>query len=194
MNLGQNKKIILLTLEYNSDEKMIAGRTLLQKTLYFLNTILNLGIDFVPYYYGPYSTEIANELEEMVTAGLVDEMIKKYPPIDFGGAYESRLHIYCLSSYGKKIVNDIKINDSELADKIKEIMSKIKQFTQASDYKSLSIAAKMHYLLNSLHKPITVDEIIEEARELGWKINKDEAKEALNFLVGLELVVTGKGR
>lgn len=186
MSVKPVEELLILTLDY-SEESMIAGRTLLQKTIYFIKTLLGLEVDFVPYLYGPYSYEVANALAALQRAGLVEESVRYYRSFNFGSVYESRLHTYRLSSGGKKLAAAIAKRNPELAENVRAALSKMKQFAQASDYRSLSIAAKMHHLLVEAGRPVTIGEICREAAEIGWTISEREAAEAVKFLEGIGL-------
>ena len=178
---------ILLTLLY-SEKKMIAGRTLLQKTEYFLNEKIGLGIEFTPYYYGPYCTEIADALESLKASGIVKEEIVEYPSFDFHITFEPRKYIYYLTDIGKDIAEFIEDKYRDEAKRIKQSLYEMQELGMVQDYKNLSIAAKMDHILKLEGKPMTSDEILEEAKALGWKISEDEAKTAITFLEELNLI------
>ena len=178
---------ILLTLLY-SEKKMIAGRTLLQKTEYFLNEKIGWGIEFTPYYYGPYCTEIADALESLKASGIVKEEIVEYPSFDFHITFEPRKYIYYLTDIGKDIAEFIEEKYGDEAKQIKQSLYKLQELGMVQDYKNLSIAAKMDHILKLEGKPMTSDEILEEAKALGWKISEDEAKTAITFLEEFNLV------
>ncbi|MFZ2471082.1 MAG: hypothetical protein WAW52_03980 [Methanothrix sp.] len=179
--------IIILLLYYSKDE-MIAGRTLLQKTLYFLNKKLNLGIDFSPYYYGPYSREITEELENLKASDIICEEIKEFKPIDYHVTFEPRKYIYSLGETGAKLAEKLEERDPILAKGIKQTLEFMRDKDATNNYKVLSIAAKMDNILESENKPMYVDEILEEAKILGWIISKEEAQCALTLLKKLEMV------
>lgn len=178
---------ILLTLLY-SEKEMIAGRTLLQKTEYFLNEKIGLGIEFTPYYYGPYCTEIADALESLKASGIVKEEIVEYPSFDYHITFEPRKYIYYLTDIGKDIAEFIKEKYRDEAERIKQSLYEMQKLGMVHDYKNLSIAAKMDHILKLEGKPMTSDEILEEAKALGWKISEDEAKTAITFLEEFNLV------
>jgi uncharacterized protein YwgA len=178
---------ILLTLLY-SEKEMIAGRTLLQKTEYFLNEKIGLGIEFTPYYYGPYCTEIADALESLKASGIVKEEIVEYPSFDFHITFEPRKYIYYLTDIGKDIAKFIEEEYRDEAEQIKRSLYEMQKLGMVHDYKNLSIAAKMDHILKLEGKPMTSDEILEEAKALGWKISEDEAKTAITFLEELNLI------
>jgi len=178
---------ILLTLLY-SEKEMIAGRTLLQKTEYFLNEKIGLGIEFTPYYYGPYCTEIADALESLKASGIVKEEIVEYPSFDFHITFEPRKYIYYLTDIGKDIAKFIEEEYRDEAEQIKRSLYEMQKLGMVHDYKNLSIAAKMDHILKLEGKPMTSDEILEEAKALGWKISEGEAKTAITFLEELNLI------
>ena len=178
---------ILLTLLY-SEKGMIAGRTLLQKTEYFLNEKIGLGIEFTPYYYGPYCTEIADALESLKSSGIVNEEIVEYPSFDFHITFEPRKYIYYLTDIGKDIAKFIEEEYGDEAEQIKRSLYEMQKLGMVHDYKNLSIAAKMDHILKLEGKPRTYEEILEEAKALGWKISEDEAKTAITFLEELNLI------
>ena len=178
---------ILLTLLY-SEKGMIAGRTLLQKTEYFLNEKIGLGIEFTPYYYGPYCTEIADALESLKASGIVNEEIVEYPSFDFHITFEPRKYIYYLTDIGKDIAKFIEEEYGDEAEQIKRSLHEMQKLGMVHDYKNLSIAAKMDHILKLEGKPMTYEEILEEAKALGWKISEDEAKTAITFLEEWNLI------
>ncbi|MHC1599826.1 MAG: hypothetical protein ACXQS5_03275 [Candidatus Methanospirareceae archaeon] len=178
---------ILLTLLY-SEKKMIAGRTLLQKTEYFLNEKIGLGFEFTPYYYGPYSAEIADALGSLRASGIVEEEVVEYPSFDFHITFEPRKYIYHLTDIGKDIAEFIEKKYGDEAEQIKRSLYELQKLGMVHDYKNLSIAAKMDHILKLEGKPMTSAEILEEAEVLGWDISEGEAKTAITFLEELNLI------
>ena len=182
-----NSELVLLTLLY-SEKQMIAGRTLLQKTLYFLNEMLDLDIDFRSYYYGPYSSEITDCLDSLKATGIISENIEQLQAFDFNVTFEPRKYTYFLGDTGKSIAKDIVKNKSHDAENIKNILYKMKEYGVVHDYKNLSIAAKMHHILKKENRHLTSGEILEEARMLEWHIDEQEATDAISFLKQIKLI------
>ena len=180
-------EVVMLVL-HASDRKMVAGRTLLQKTIYFLNEKNKLGIEFVPYYYGPYSAEIADAVESLKASGIVKEGVEEVPPFNTSVGFELRRYTYQLASIGKKIAENLKGKYPQEVEDIENTLSSMKGLDDAENYINLSIAAKMYHILTIENKPMTVYEIQEEAEFLGWNIGENVADKALNFLKGLEMV------
>jgi len=180
-------EVIMLVL-HESDRKMVAGRTLLQKTIYFLNEKNNLGIEFIPYYYGPYSAEVADAVESLKGCGIVKEVVEEFSTFNTSVGFEPRRYTYQLTGIGEKIAENIRKKYPEEAKRIIDMLSSMRKLDGAQDYINLSIAAKMHHILKIEKKPMTIEEIQEEAKALGWDIGEDGAKNALQFLRGLNLV------
>lgn len=183
-----NAEDLILIMLSHSEEQMIAGRTLLQKTAYFLNEKMKLGIEFTPYYYGPYSREIADSLASLKSCGIIKEEVRGYASFDFNVTYEPRKYTYSLTETGIRIAAAMEKDDPILAGKIVNMLSRLKEIGVEHDYKNLSIAAKMHNILIRQGRPLAIPEILEEAKALGWHISSDEAKNAVDLLNKCELV------
>ena len=181
---------VILTLYY-SDSEMIAGRTLLQKTLYFLSEKLDLGLDFMPHYYGPYSTEVTEVLSSLTAAGIIEEKVERFLPFNFSVTYEPRRYTYRLTEIGEEIASRIADKEKESANRMNSVLEEMKKLG-ANEYKNLSIAAKMHQILNIEGKKMTAEEILEEAESIGWDIEEKEAESAIDFLEKMKLIKIGK--
>lgn len=180
-------ELILLTLRY-SDNHMISGRTLLQKTLYCLVEKLKLGIEFTAHYYGPYSRAIADETSSLCVAGIIEEQVEHFMPLSFGVTFEPRKYSYKLTDEGEQIAQLVEKRNLKLAKDVKGFLSKMQEAGLADDYRSLSVAAKMHHILKSEDKPMTPSQILEQSRELGWDIDEATADAAVDFLTAVKLV------
>lgn len=186
-NANAAARAILLTLASQEGEE-VAGRTLFQKIVYFENVMLDMGIEFVPYYYGPYSREITQEMEGLVATGLVEERMCRIEPLDFGGAQESRLYVYRLTERGRSVVRSWMEQDPQFAKRLESVIKRIGKSGGLRSGKALSIAAKMDHLLRLANRRVTVDEIRKEAQAVGWEISAEEAEQAVRFLADLGLV------
>jgi uncharacterized protein YwgA len=184
---------VILTLYY-SDSEMIAGRTLLQKTLYFLSERLDLGLDFMPHYYGPYSTEVTEVISSLKATGIIEEKVERFLPFNFSITFEPRRYTYRLTEIGKEIALLIADKEKESAKMIKDVLEEMKELGANNDYKNLSIAAKMHQILNIEGKKMTAEEILDEAESIGWDIKEKEAKSAIEFLEKMKMIKIDKQR
>lgn len=177
-------EFILLSLLGNEDT--ISGRTLLQKKLYFLNEKLKLGFRFIPYYYGPYNFEIAEAIENLKSSGIIFEKTDDLHNVNYT-TIEPKKYTYTLTIIGKEVAKHIEKWHSEDAKNIKSELSLMKELG-IDDSRSISVAAKMHHILKTEDKTMTVEDILEEANSLGWKISEDDAKKALEFLKNVRMI------
>lgn len=182
---------VLLALKA-TDGKLV-GRTLLQKRLYFLNELLDLGIKFRPHYYGPYSREVADAVDSLVSSGLLRETVEYFEDVE--DAYgDLRRYTYALSEDSDEAIGTLaEAADSKQSALIEEKAREINALAQANDYRDLSIAAKIHHIVG-LRGKVTVGELAKEALQLGWSLPESDQgmnEKAVNFLKELGLVTTG---
>lgn len=182
--------LILLILKY-SDKNMIAGRTLFQKTMYFVQVKLNMDFEFSPHYYGPYSALVADKITDLCAIGFLKENIEAFSPLSFGVSFEPRKYTYILTEKGQEIAQLAEKRNIDVAKTIEQIIGKMKEIGAIDDYRSLSVAAKMYHIVKN-KKQMKPSEILTEAKALDWNINQEEAKKAIKFLVNMDLVKISK--
>ena len=171
-----------LTLTANGGE--IAGRTTLQKLIYFetvkIPEISPAGPYFA-YFYGPFNRDVANSLERMVFYDILDERMT-------GTNHTS--YVYKVSTKGTKIIN-------KLADEFRQTLAKIKELIGTCDkccgldQNSLSFAAKVHYMRDTqktIGRSLSRDEIVRLGKSFGWKISKSDIEKGSELLEQLKLV------
>ncbi|MBI3582620.1 MAG: hypothetical protein HY096_01550 [Nitrospinae bacterium] len=173
---------IILTIIKHNNGKFI-GKTLLQKTVFFLNELLRLGIPFKPHYYGPYSSEVAVAIENLVALGFLKEVEESFPVWDVWG--EVRRYIYELTDEGEEILSDIKSHPQY--NNILEQLNLIGTYSESKDYDKLSKAAKIYYIVKAKEK-INRNGIKKEANKLGWSLEDKEINNLSSFLEELNLV------
>ena len=165
-------------------EKSLRGRTILQKKLYFLSVLNKTDLGFGPHYYGPYSSPVAENLDILVNARFLKEVTETFPTDEniFG---EIRRHTYSLTSDGEDVMGEIEKDDEHA--NWKQALETLKSHPVASDFNTLSIAAKVYYIVNRQHTA-TAEEIRKVARELGWKLNQSQIENVFSFLESLSLI------
>ena len=94
-------------------------------------------------------------------------------------------HTYFLTDEAEELWDDIK-NDPEVREWKREL-DRINAHEIAHDFNKLSIAAKVHYIVNWRGKD-TVAEVKQVAAEYGWKVEQSDIKSVLSFLTDLGLV------
>ncbi|MCL2152829.1 MAG: hypothetical protein FWH57_07725 [Oscillospiraceae bacterium] len=98
MCLAYNKNILLSVM----DRKPDLGKTAIMKVVYMLQQVkgLDLCYRFDIYTYGPYTAEVTEDLEELISYGLVDSIMHRY---DNYIGYNMKL-----SPAGKKALTQLK--------------------------------------------------------------------------------------
>jgi len=160
------------------------GRTLLQKKLYFASVLTGEDLGFRPHYYGPYSQEVADAVNALVSNGFAEEMIETFPgePNLFG---ERRRHSYSLTKDGVDVVEAM----SKTADlpKWRQALQQVNSHAVAEDFNLLSVAAKTHVILEEMGRA-TAAEISRQASDYGWDLSPDEIEKVGEYLEHLGLI------
>ena len=179
--------LILLVIG-SEKRKSLRGRTTLQKKLYFLSILERVDLGFGPHYYGPYSSLVAENLDILVSARFLKEVTETFST-DRNIFGEIRRHTYSLTSDGKNVMSEIE-QEAEYTD-WKQRLDMLNSHSLASDFDTLSIAAKVYYIVNRQEKT-TTEQIRKVAKEFGWKLNKSQIENVLSFLEALSLIFVGK--
>ena len=179
---------VLLLVVKNNNEGKLRGRTLLQKKVYFLSVLMKDDLGFSPYYYGPYSSYVASQLDSLVNCGLLEEVTESFSNEEnvFG---EIRRHTYSVPDNFESVWQDIQ-KRSEFSE-WRDALRRINDQAISEDFNKLSIAAKVHYIVNWKEEG-TIEEIKQIAKEYDWKVEKEDIESVLSFLKGLGLVTTDK--
>lgn len=175
------EKIVLVIIEIAGGE--LRGKTLLQKQAYFISEFLQIDLGFKAHFYGPYSQVVEDALDYNKYLGFVNENCFLWGEDPYG--FEQKRYDYILSDYGKEIVNKIRLHESDEYNKIYNVIKKIEQAGISNDYISISIAAKVYYILTQPEKlgKITPKKIEKIAKEFGWNISPESIKSAINLIM-----------
>ena len=179
--------LILLVIG-SENNKSLQGRTTLQKKLYFLSVLKEIDLGFGPHYYGPYSSWVAENLDILVSARFLKEVTETFPTERniFG---EIRRHTYSLTPDGDTVMEEIK-KEAGYTD-WKQALDKLNRQESANDFNTLSIAAKVYYIVNRQGKT-TTEQIQEIAKEYDWDIDDSQIENVRSFLEDLSLISVGK--
>lgn len=131
--------LLLVVISHNNGR--FVGRSLIQKAVFFLNELGNLGISFSPHYYGPYSMDVAVALENLICTGFLSETERYVPNWNVWG--ETKKCTFKLTNDGKQILSEIK--KSPDYKRIKDLLNKLGKFSKPEDYDRLSKAAKIYH-------------------------------------------------
>ena len=176
------KTLVMLLLREAKEQGKWIGRTFLQKTIFFINKKHNLGIDYKPHYFGPYSDQLASSVKSAVAIGLVSE---KYEPLAILNEqpFEAIRYEYDLTAEGKKVLEDNLKNIEK--EKLEDILKTVKKVLDSgADYQSLSVAAKTYHILEK-KKIETAEQVKKEAKKLGWNLKPEAIQKGANLLMDL---------
>lgn len=181
---------LLLVVE-REGEGGLHGRTLLQKKLYFLSILRKANFGFSAHYYGPYSSFVAEHLNGLVEDGIFKEVTEFFTTdsTERNDLGEMRRHTYFLTDEGRKAWKSTQKKDD--FPKWNRTLQKINSQEIANDFNLLSIAAKVHYIIDWEGEK-SVKEVCQTAKEYDWDFTEKDIAKVLSFLTELELITTDK--
>lgn len=142
-------------------------RTAIQKICYFLKVKEIINTNFRPHFYGPYSDEVQEKLSSLYSSSFIDERIEKFPN------WSGKKYVYNNTHDGEEILE--KIKEDPQYEEIKTIVEKCEE-NSAFNIDTLSAAAKIYYILIKEEKQMSIENIEEEGKNLGWDINIHDNK------------------
>ena len=123
----------------------------------------------------------------MKESGIIKEFVEEFPTVNTQVGFEARRYTYTLTEIGAEIAKNLEEKHLDTVKKIKDQLYSMEKLDEAYDYNNLSIAAKMYHIFKIEKKPISINEIQEEAKALGWEVGEGDAEKAMKFLDDLEL-------
>jgi len=166
----------------------ISGRTLIQKRAFFLDLKLNLGLDYKPHYYGPYSPQLDAAIGQCLALRFVNETVIPYGWSRTEG-FEIKRYDYTLTQDGLAVVDAIMNRETSLYDKVIACLDQIEEAGDL-DYNQLSVAAKAVWILRENNRPMLPEDIAAEAQGFGWKVPNEAIEKVISFLENLGIVST----
>ena len=180
--------LILLVIG-SENNKSLRGRTTLQKKLYFLSVLEETNLGFGPHYYGPYSSLVAENLDILVSARFLKEVTETFST-DRNIFGEIRRHTYSLTPDGDIIMDEIRKEPEIYGLEAKHLTGSTGK-GRRSDFNTLSIAAKVYYIVNRQGRA-TTEQIQEIAKEYDWDIDDSQIENVRSFLEDLSLISVGE--
>lgn len=160
----------------------LAGRTTVQKLGYFASIMLGKDLGYGPDFYGPFSSNVAANLQNLVETDFVTEK-------GTVTANYRKMYSYALNDEAKSLVKVIKKKYSKESKKIQNVVKKCDKIANC-DYNVLSWAGKVHFILQKSQKAMTCEEAITASKSFGWKLNKEEVAAGVKLLQELKLIKT----
>lgn len=166
----------------------MSSKTLIQKKGFFVDLFLNLGLNYRPHFYGPYSPDLDAAIGQCKALGFVEERVAEYG-LSSNSGFEVKRFDYELTQDGRIVVEAIRARDSLFYSKVEECLKRLEQAGEL-DYVQLSIAAKAIYIQKTHNKPMYQKEIAKEAKNFNWEITEPAVDKVIGFLKKLNLVTT----
>lgn len=165
----------------------VQGKTALQKKIYFLGVLTDTldELGYRPHFYGPYSDEVAQAMQELKTIGYVEQEVRSTGMADAAG-FERCRYDYRLTEAGKRVALAKAAANNALWTKIQSIAERLKTAGNI-DYMKLSIAAKTYFLLGQPGARPSKEDLAQLASKFGWRVKPEEVQEAAKYLEKLEL-------
>ncbi|MFZ0891007.1 MAG: hypothetical protein WB778_09135 [Thermoplasmata archaeon] len=176
-----------------SKVKLVPGRTSLQKLTYFANVKLRANVAFRPHYYGPYSSQIAEVTDNLLSDAFLDEVRESgslsSPWVTPGGTvmtdWERRS--YSITDAGKHYLQRLPLKRLRELRKLDPVLAKLQKDTNL-DPKPISNLAKVHFLCQETPSiRSNIDSISLAAKGYGWKLTDSDVEGALKTLDSLHI-------
>ena len=158
----------------------VPSRTMLQKLVYLLGKVRREDLEFAPHYYGPYSREVREEVEQLVHAGLLQEVITVYEAWE-PTPFDVRRYSYSLTRDGEEEALHL---SQAIATDAERLVSVAK--SEAWSQEALAVAAKVLHLKEE-EPDADIEDVPALAKQLGWQISTAGAEQGLRLLKDLRL-------
>jgi uncharacterized protein YwgA len=160
-----------MLIQYLVGKLSVVGKVKMQKVIYFLQEAcgVDLEYDFFMHYYGPYSPELNNTLQEMKTEGLLQFSLAIFP-----------------SYYGYQIDPGEKASkEIQIPAKIREKADKIVELFNMYDAQKMELLASIHFvraILMEQGKKSDKKSVVNEVQLLKPKFEQEKIAEAYEEL------------
>ena len=168
-------EVILVALDGAGGQ--LAGRTRLQKVMYFLCERLGIDAGYFPHFYGPYSEQVAGAVDSLVARDLVEEEAESTAT---GGPFEGRLYTYSLGERGREVLAFAEEREGERARRVREELAGL--LSEKPSTQALAVASKLHIILPKSDS-VSDEELRRKAANLGWDLRTANVQEGIAFLV-----------
>jgi uncharacterized protein YwgA len=175
----------MLLLAYKAFDGNMRGKTLLQKRVYFLSVVLDVGLGYDAHYYGPYSEDISSANSELKSLGYISESSSSWG-FDQRG-FEMARYDFKLTEAGERIAERKAEQHPSLWQRLNDAATVLKKAGNL-DYMELSIAAKAYFVLIRLNGKATLEDIAGMLPKFGWSVTKEQLENATEFLAKASLV------
>lgn len=187
MSEATTTDIVLALLRNHGDE--VRGKTVLQKLAYFCSVMLKDDMGYSPHYFGPYSRQVESAVDRLTLSGVLMENSSVIGSSQSG--MPIRHYSYLLSDKGRETADQLRGQMKWLDHVAKFVCEKVGEHGDDLSAKPLSLAAKVHFVLENKKRPMTPEQIRAASKELGWDVNEWQIDRAIELLKRLKLATTG---
>jgi uncharacterized protein YwgA len=160
-------------IQYLVGKLTVPGKVKIQKVIYFLQEAcdVDLGYKFFMHYYGPYSNELNDTLQEMKAKSLLQFTLVIYPSSYYG--------------YDIKIPDEKASEAVQLPKKIQDKADKIIALFNTEDAQNMELLSSTHFvrsILKEQGKEFDKESVVDEVQLLKPKFEQGKITEAYEEL------------
>lgn len=179
--------LVLALVDLCGDQREF-GRTTLQKMAYLSSVALRWPrVGHQAHFYGPFSRPL-----ERTTARLVArrEMVEEAEDLGFVGpaGYPAKQFHYLLTSAGRRRVQNLREAQPDDFRQLEQFVDGVRSVVGGFDQAVLSLAAKVHFIVERNGGRAGHDQIVQGAQELGWKISPSQVEQVARILQQLRII------
>ncbi len=164
----------------------VEGRTAMQKIMYFVSVALDTDLGHRAHYYGPYSQPVEYALTQTALADEVTETMERFPSWTSGP--DIRKYTYELTEDGRELVAETVAGDEADAEIVRATVEAMHEAVSDLDQQTLSMAAKIHFIVTHEEEPTKLADIPDLAKRLGWRISDTQVGRSVELLQRLQLL------
>lgn len=166
----------------SAEPEGINGRTAIQKLGYFVSVELQKKAGYKADFYGPFSSLLAAHLQALVGQDFVEE--KKRRTI-----HDRIMYSYSLTEDGEELAQNVREEYPTEYSIIKNVTTKCGKIGHYN-FRVLSWAAKVHFVLAQTGKAMTHREAMEASRLFNWNLDERQIESGARLLSALGLIKT----
>jgi len=166
----------------------ISGRTTIQKLVYYFKEKGLVEVNYRPYYYGPFSSDVTCTLEALVTYEFLGDIMETPDTTGYANVNPDwKRYTYRITEDGQQVVSMLKSNYRAEVEQISEIVRICNRHNQL-DPNALSWAAKVHYILMQNRAITGADGVKTAASEYNWDLSESQIEQGTDLLQKLDLL------
>jgi len=174
--------LIILVITAAVKHDVTIGRTMLQKTCYFIIDKLEIKNDFLPHYYGPYSPTLTKMLADLIELDFIYE-------INSMTEKNRNLYHYYLTEKGISYSNDLMLEFPFIYKITEKIVKHIKSI-DGDKIETISFAAKIYYINKKNNNIKSFKDIVSNPlpnQIYGWNLENEQLiNNGKQWLISLE--------